>query len=319
MMLQILKNWTMPIAMSVGAFVYFIFAKIQLLEPLKPFVNESVSLLTPTLIFVMLFLTFCKVSPRELRPCRWHIWLIIFQVVTCLALAFFLLFGPSSVNKVAFEAAMVCLICPTATAAAVITSKLGGNASSLTTYTILSNIVTAIIVPIIFPMVEPHEGMAFWSSFWLILGKVFPLLIAPFIAAMLVRRFLPKLKERITACHDLAFYLWSIALAIVVGQTIRSIVHSQASIPTLLCIGGASLATCIMQFGFGKYIGGRYNDRISGGQALGQKNTVFAIWMAYTYLTPLSSLGPGSYVLWQNLFNSWQLWRKRVKEEKANK
>lgn len=318
-MIQFLKNWTMPIAMLAGTISYFIFAHIPFLAPLKPAINWLVSLLTPTLIFVMLFLTFCKVSPRELRPCRWHIWLITFQVASCIALATILIFLSSSVNKVAFEAAMVCLICPTATAAAVITAKLGGNASSLTTYTILSNIVTAIIVPIIFPMVEPHEGMGFWSSFWLILGKVFPLLIAPFIAAMFVRRFLPKLKERITTCHDLAFYLWSIALAIVVGQTIRSIVHSQASISTLLCIGGASLATCIIQFGFGKMIGGRYNDRISGGQALGQKNTVFAIWMAYTYLTPLSSLGPGSYVLWQNLFNSWQLWRKRMKEEKTNK
>ena len=54
-----------------------------------------------------------------------------------------------------------------------------------------------------------------------------------------------------------------------------------------------------------------YDDRISAGQALGQKNTVLAIWMACTYLNPLSSVAPGSYVIWQNLFNSWQLWKKR--------
>ena len=35
-------------------------------------------------------------------------------------------------------------------------------------------------------------------------------------------------------------------------------------------------------------VGGRYGDRISGGQALGQKNTVLAIWMAQTYLDPSS-------------------------------
>ena len=50
---------------------------------------------------------------------------------------------------------------------------------------------------------------------------------------------------------------------------------------------------------------------ISGGQALGQKNTILAIWMAHTYLNPLSSVAPGSYVLWQNIINSWQLWKKR--------
>ena len=57
-------------------------------------------------------------------------------------------------------------------------------------------------------------------------------------------------------------------------------------------------------------------DRISAGQALGQKNTVLAIWMAVTYLNPLSSVGPGSYVVWQNIFNSYQLWKKRKSEMK---
>lgn len=313
-MLQFLKNWTMPVAMFTGATVYFLFAHLPLLAPIKPMVNTTVSYLTPTLIFVMLFLTFCKVSVRELRPRPWHLWLILFQVSSCLLMAGLLLMFPSLSCRIPVQAAMVCLICPTATAAAVITGKLGGNASSLTTYTILSNLVTAIIVPILFPLVEPHEGLTFWPACWMILGKVFPLLICPFIAAMLVRAFLPKLKELLATWRDLAFYLWSIALAIVVGQTIRSIAHSQADWLTLLAISGAGLATCIVQFGIGKLIGGHYNDRISGGQALGQKNTVFAIWMAYTYLTPLSSLGPGSYVLWQNTFNSWQLWRKRRKE-----
>lgn len=304
----------MPVAMLTGTIVYLIFAHVTWLTPVKPLVNNFVSLLTPTLIFTMLFLTFCKVSVRELRPRRWHLWIMFFQIISCLMLAIPMIFFPEFPYKVAIQSAMVCLICPTATAGAVITAKLGGNASSLTTYTIISNLMTAIIVPILFPLVESHEGVDFLSSFLLILSKVFPLLICPLIAAMIVRQFLPRVKEKLTSYHDLAFYLWSIALAIVVGQTVRSIVNSQAEIATLITIGGAGLITCIVQFIIGKKIGGYYNDRISGGQALGQKNTIFAIWMAYTYLTPLSSLGPGSYVLWQNLFNSWQLWRKRTKE-----
>ena len=304
----------MPVAMLTGASVYLIFAHLTWLAPIKPFVNDFASILTPCLIFTMLFLTFCKVSVRELRPRKWHLWLILIQTTSCLMLAIPMILFPNFPYKVVVQSAMVCLICPTATAAAVITAKLGGNASSLTTYTILSNLVTAVVVPIFFPLIETHEGLGFWASVWMILGKVFPLLICPLLAAMIVRKFLPKLKEKLTSYHDLAFYLWSVALAIVVGQTIRSIVHSQAEWSTLIAIGGAGLATCIGQFLLGKRIGGYYNDRISGGQALGQKNTIFAIWMAYTYLTPLSSLGPGSYVLWQNMFNSWQLWRKRVKE-----
>ena len=51
---------------------------------------------------------------------------------------------------------------------------------------------------------------------------------------------------------------------------------------------------------------GRFNEV---GQALGQKNTTFAIWIAYTYLTPLSSVGPGCYILWQNTVNSIEIYQ----------
>lgn len=111
--------------------------------------------------------------------------------------------------------------------------------------------------------------------------------------------------------RDLAFYLWGVALAIVTAQTVKSLVESNAPVGVEVLIALAGLVTCAVQFYLGKRIGTRYSDRISAGQALGQKNTVLAIWMAYTYLDPLSSVGPGSYVLWQNLFNSYQLWKKR--------
>ena len=50
-MLKFLKNWTLPIAMLVGAIGYPLFI--------------TLSFLTPVLIFTMLLLTFCKVSPRD--------------------------------------------------------------------------------------------------------------------------------------------------------------------------------------------------------------------------------------------------------------
>lgn len=315
-MLKFLKDWTLPVAMLAGACVYLFFAHVPLVAPLKPWVMTGVSYLTPTLIFVMLFLTFCKVSIRELVPRKWHFLLLLFQITSCLLLALPLYAAPALTEtiRIPIEAAMTCLICPTATAAAVITGKLGGNASSLTTYTILSNLVAAIIVPLIFPLVEPHSGITFWTAFFIILRRVFPLLICPFIAAQVVRLCLPRALKFFISLRDAAFYLWAIALATVVGQTIRSVVHSQADVYTLLYISTAGLLTCAIQFGLGKHIGGRYKDRISGGQALGQKNTILAIWLSQTYLNPLASLGPGSYVLWQNLVNSWQLWKKRKRE-----
>lgn len=53
-----------------------------------------------------------------------------------------------------------------------------------------------------------------------------------------------------------------------------------------------------------------YNERITAGQSLGQKNTVFGIWMGYTFLDPVTSLAGGFYSIWHNCFNTWQLRRK---------
>ena len=69
----------------------------------------------------------------------------------------------------------------------------------------------------------------------------------------------------------------------------------------------------MVQFWFGRRIGRKYDDIVAGGQGLGQKNTILAIWMAQAYLNPISSIAPGAYVLWQNMINSWQVWRSRKK------
>ena len=318
--IRFLKDWTLPVAMVTGTLVYFFFAKVPFLAPAKPAINGIVAVLTPLLIFAQLLLTFCKVEMRDLKPKAWHGWLILIQLLSCLLMAVLLVYCPmNEVYHEVFEAAMVCLICPTATAAAVITGKLGGSASSLTTYTLLSNLLAAVAVPLVFPWVEPHADISFWTAFLKILSKVFPLLICPFLLAWLLRAFVPKVHACLLNLHDAAFYLWGVALAIVSGQTVRSLVNSNAPASVEWLIALAGLVACCLQFFLGKQIGGHYRERISGGQALGQKNTVLAIWMAYTYLNPLASVGPGSYVLWQNIINSWQLWKKRKQEEKTKR
>ncbi len=315
MFLRFIKNWTLPLAMLTGAMGYFLFARVSWLAPVKPYADGLTAFLTPALIFAQLLLTFCKIEVRELKPKAWHGWLLLFQTVSCLVVAALLVCFPmQETYREVFEGAMVCLICPTATAAAVITGKLGGSASSLTTYTLLSNLLAAAAVPLLFPLVEPHADITFFAAFLKILGKVLPLLLLPFFLACFLRVFVGKVHRRLLEFRDAAFYLWAVALAIVSGQTVRSLMNSDAPVFVEMLIALAGLVACCVQFYLGKRIGGHYNDRISGGQALGQKNTVLAIWMSYTYLNPLSSVGPGSYVLWQNIINSWQLWKKRKRD-----
>ncbi|HIZ87275.1 MAG TPA: transporter [Candidatus Coprenecus pullistercoris] len=308
---QILRDWTLPIAMAAGAMGYFVFHYAGFLAPLKPAVWVAVDVLTPSLIFIQLFLTFCKVDLKDFRLTRWHWIVLLFQLLSSLAVASVLIFVPmDEVYREIFEGAMVCLICPTATAAAVVTDKLGGSAARITVYNLMSNILAAVFVPVVFPLIEVHSELGFLPAFLKILSKVFPLLICPFLLALLLRYLWPKAHDFFKARAGIAFYLWAVALALAIGQTVRSMHNSTAPSLVLWLIAGAALMTCIVQFWFGKRTGRAYGDNITAGQALGQKNSVLAIWMAYTYLNPISSLAPGTYAIWQNLFNSWQLWRK---------
>ena len=314
-MMRFLRDWTLPIAMAAGAGGSFLFHYAGFLSPLKPAVWTAVDILTPSLIFIQLFLTFCKIDLKDMRLTGWHWVILAFQAISALVMASVLIFVPmNEVYCEIFEGAMVCLICPTATAAAVVTDKLGGNAARITVYNLMSNILAAVFVPVVFPLIEVRAVSGFFPAFLKILSKVFPLLICPFLLAVLLRYVWPKAHDFFRARAGIAFYLWAVALALAIGQTVRSMHNSTAPAAVLWMIAGAALLTCIVQFWFGKRTGKALGDTITAGQALGQKNSVLAIWMAYTYLNPISSLAPGTYAIWQNIFNSWQLWRKNHRD-----
>ncbi|MCM1178328.1 MAG: hypothetical protein NC308_02840 [Clostridium sp.] len=308
--IRFVKDWMLLIAMVTGAAAYIIYYNIPSLAPAGPYLHHIVSILQPLLLFFMLFLTFCRIDPRDMRPRKWHIWLLLFQAGLFVALAVLLCILPKFHGGVLIESAMLCLICPTATAAAVVTGKLGGDMSGLTTYTILINLVTAILVPLFVPIVHPVEGITFFTAFSMIMAKVFPLLICPCLLAWIIRYAMPRLHSKITIHGNLAFYIWAVSLTLAIMMTTRSIVHSTIPAVYQFGIAAVSLICCVLQFWAGKKIGRRYGATITAGQSLGQKNTVFAIWMGYTFMTPVTSVAGGFYSIWHNVYNSWQLYRK---------
>ena len=338
----------LPIAMTTGASVFLIYDATPCLHRFGPLLSDMVGLLQPMFIFSMLFLTFCRIEPKDLKPHRWHWWLLLIQggLFSLLGMVAYLLISMLSVESgdwvVLIECAMLCLICPTATAAAVVTRKLGGDVPGITTYIILINILAAVLVPLIVPLVHPVAEIDFWMAFSMIMAKVFPLLILPCLAAWLVRYLFPKQHRWFLKFPDLPFYIWSLALCLAIAITTKSIMRSDMSLFMLAMMSLISLICCIFQFGMGRFIGRSYRsdcrsvpamtssghadpsgyadpsgharpDRasreITAGQAMGQKNTIFAIWMAYTFMTPESSIVGGFYSIWHNIYNSWQLYR----------
>lgn len=311
--LGFLKDWMLVVAMMLGASIYFTYRAIPALHPAGPTLNHIIRILQPSLIFCMILLSFCKIEPRELRPHRWQGWLLLIQSVSFLATAAILIIFPQITGRLSLEAFMLCMICPTATAAPVVTDKLGGNIAGLLTYTIAINLVTAILVPLALPFIHPVEGLTFFPAFLKILRKVFPILIMPCLLAWAIRYWAPRLHKWILAHSELPFYLFAVSLTLAITTATRIIVINENSGAALLGIAAASLLSCILQFRAGKKVGERYSERVTAGQSLGQKNTVFAMWLGYTFMDPMTSVAGGFYSVWHNVFNSWQLYKHRKK------
>lgn len=331
------------LSMLIGALGYKLFL------PLAPTL--------PWLIFFMLFFTFCKVNPLDLRLHKWH-WVVL---AAQMILSFGSYAGVSYLTNdpILAQGIMICFIMPTATAAPIIAGKMGGSIQNLTTFTLLSNFATAIIVPATFPLINDQLQMTnyqfaeqFWPAFVLILSRVAPLLLVPFFSAWLLRLGFNAYYRRKYAslpCGEgkggvpefvlpkklalIPFYLW-VASIIVLSATVTQtvITNYQSQMTNMLILLACSFFACLLQFGLGKWIGYKlpapskgkdYQDvlinpaaapktmsgvsSITAGQAFGQKNTSLGVWMAQMYLDPLSALGAAAYIIWQNLFNSVQL------------
>lgn len=292
-----IKTLMLPTAMLIGAVFY-------------PWMGY-VTFLSPYLIFIMLFITYCKLSPRDFKPHRLDLSLIITQILLA-AGAYGLIFFW---NRTLAEGVFICFFIPTATAAPVITAMLGGSISRVATYSLLCNTFTAVFGPIILAFIGDHPEMTFTVSFLLILKQVFPLILMPLALALFIRKFTPKFHSQIVERQEISFYCWCVSLIIVVGSCISFAIQNWTpeSTWTMILLALGALCSCLIQFKLGRKIGSHYGATVSGGQALGQKNTVLAIWLSLAYLNPMSSIAPAAYVAWQNIVNSWQLMRHQSK------
>ena len=122
---------------------------------------------------------------------------------------------------------------------------------------------------------------------------------------------------------DWAFYVWGGALTFAIYLATRALVTSRVSVWGTILIALVSLACTLIQFAVGRAAGrmlakdeeGSMSDAITAGQALGQKNSGFLIWLGYSYLTPVTSVAGGLYSIWQNLINSLELFEKGHKKK----
>lgn len=305
-----LKRYALPIAILSGISLYFLFAFFPPLEPAGVYLSPHMNTLLPSFMFMILFSVFCKVDFRLLRPRPWHATALLLQLTFIMLLTAWLLHsGLSGKSSILGQAVLAVCISPCAGAAPVVVGKLGGRLEEITTYTFLSNLLIALLLPAVFPLFNTQTHLCFLPTFLDILYHVSIILLLPMLSAFIVKRYFHSLHRFILSIRDFGFYMWCLSIMIVSGTTVRNIVHADASSAFLCLIALTTGLVCLLQFGSGRLLGKAFQRQAEIGQAIGQKNTAFAIWAAATYLHPLACVGPGCYILWQNATNAFLIAR----------
>ena len=289
-----LKPFMLPIAMVGGILFYPWMGYLQFLSPY--------------LIFTMLFITYCRLDFRQISLGRFQ-WVLLGVQMLIASAAYLSL---AWVNHTVAEGVFICVFIPTATAAPVICAMLGGSLSKLATYSLLCNVFVAIVGPFVLALIGDTQ-YGFMESFIMILRMVMPLLLGPILASLLIRNALPKFHEAVKAHQSISFYLWAVSLFIIVGGCVSFIInhYRPEELWTMIWLAVGALVVCLLQFKIGRMVGRRFGDAVSGGQGMGQKNTVLAVWIALAYMNPVASIAPASYIAWQNIINSWQIMRHK--------
>ena len=304
-----LRKWMLLISMALGVGVYLLLALTPGLEQAERSYISAARDLQPFLVGVMLFLQFNVTAPFDLRVHKWHAEVLGVQALLFAVFTVITILLPEGNLRILAECAMLCFICPTASACGVITSKIGGDLQQTMAYLLLCDIMSTLLIPATVPLVCPQEGVGYFSLLWIVTKRVFSMLVLPCALAWLIRYTLPGVQKWLARYTGWAFYVWGISLLLAMSLATRALAQSSASLWLAVLIAIVALSCCLVQFYLGRRIAKGYGRRtsVTAGQTFGQKNTGFLIWLGFNYMTPITSVAGGLYAICQNLVNSWEL------------
>jgi BASS family bile acid:Na+ symporter len=197
-------------------------------------------------------------------------------------------------------------ITPTASAAPVIMSFLHGRVEYVVAAFLLTNVVIAVLLPVLLPVVL---GRPTPEAFAQVSGSVGLIVFVPMVVARVLRLAYPRAVEWPPRLRNASFGCWVLMMFLVTANASDFIRHEvDAPHGAILRIAAVTAFVSAVNFALGWLIGGKEFHR-EASQSLGQKNTVLTIYLALTYASPLVALGPTFYVIWHNMWNSWQLHR----------
>ncbi len=287
-----LKTILLLLSMLVGSLFY------------KPFIivdNMVGGWSSPALLSVMLFISCCGVNFLKMRLNYLHFILLALQIIFS-ALVFILTLPCSDDVS---GGLLICALTPIAITSVVIAKLLGAKVGNIIAFSLLSNVVAAIYLPFI--LSEMCGGDV---STWQILQMVMPVIIIPMLLSQIMRKISPEVSGWISERNNTSLALWLVLILFIFARTANFFINEQSDIDTMalmqLLVG--SLLICVVQFRVGSMVGEHFGDKVAGAQALGQKNTILAVWLASSFISPIAAIAPTAYIIWQNVVNTYRMY-----------
>jgi BASS family bile acid:Na+ symporter len=260
------------------------------------------SFLIQYLLMVMLFFAFLDLEfkPKILR--KSVLWVLLANVTVAFVAYGMLL--PFSLTLAL--AGFMTAIAPTAIAAPVIISLIEREVEYVVASVILTNIATALVVPVALPFLL---GTEIQISVWEVLRPILTVMFMPLLLSQLVKLLPAHTQTFIRKGKSSMFFIWLTSLFIISANASEFLRNGDSgSITILAFIALISLLICIINFSLGALLGGREHWQESS-QSLGQKNLAFVIWVALTFINPLVAMGPMFYIVYHHIYNSWSIYR----------
>ncbi|MDM8565026.1 hypothetical protein QUF74_05175 [Candidatus Halobeggiatoa sp. HSG11] len=223
----------------------------------------------------------------------------IYIFIAMLGIAFSAYYLISFINQDIAVIAFLIGMTPTATSAPVMLKLLKKNVNYAISSVVLTNCLVAISIPFFLPLITSTTTNIPIGNMLL---STLTVVIVPILFAKIVNF------KKIKINPNIFFYSWLTALYLATAKASHYIFTESAATPiiTITAIAIVAMLLCIINFYLGTLIGKKQYCRETS-QSLGQKNTMFMIWIALTFVNPLAALGPMFYLIFQNIYNSYLL------------
>ncbi|MEG1788021.1 MAG: hypothetical protein RR268_02215 [Kiritimatiellia bacterium] len=258
----------------------------------------------PLFLFYMLAVVFVRMDFNR-HAISWRHFVVI---AANIAIPFGLWGGMllSGVPERFAQAAFFTAITPTASAAPIIISLLGGSITFAASGFLLSALCISAVLPVAVPLVL-HQPIG--DALWMIAGRVVFVTLLPLSLAIFARsRWGEKARAVGVFLTGSTLYTWMI-LVMIIAASASHFIHTNTVGIThsdVVWVAVIDLAICVFCFAVGALLGWP-NHRRECSQLLGQKNTSYTTYLAISCGDPFVALGPAFYVFFHNAWNGIQL------------